>query len=117
MLCIVCISAILSSCGKSDSDNWIETKDVSIIAYKSDPENGKQYLDVIYENVGAKDISKLKVELITSTKGKFDTITKMIIPEMILKPKDKHLVPRPIGEPPAVFDNVAVSRVWVVYEK
>jgi hypothetical protein len=102
---------------KKDTDSWVESKDVSITAYKSDPENGKQYLDVIYENVGQKDISKLKIELITSTKGKTDTITKEITPETILHPKDKHLAQRPIGAPAAMFDNVSVGRVWVVYEK
>ena len=46
LLSIVSLAALvmLTACN-TDSDHWQLTNDVSVMAYKSDPENGKQYLD------------------------------------------------------------------------
>ena len=82
--------------------------------YKSDPENGKQYLNVIYENIGSDAYRKIKYQLIMRTGTKTDTVVNTIIPETVFKPKEKHLVPRYIGEPEAKFDEVKVGKVWVV---
>ncbi len=115
LLWIVLLSFFaITGCNKGDNDNWVETKDVSVMAYKSDPENGKQYLDVIYENSGTYNISKVKVELVTYKGTQVDTVVKVITPTEVLKPKDKHLAKRPIGEQPATFDEVKVGRVWIV---
>ncbi len=113
---VISLSAVLMSCGKHDDDHWIESKDVAIIAYKSDPENGKQYLDVIYENLTTVNISKIKVLLVETKGTKVDTVERIIIPENIFKPKDRHLAKRPIGAPEATFDNIAVAKVWYVKE-
>jgi hypothetical protein len=98
----------------SSSDNWTETKDVAIIADKANPENGKQYLEIIYENIGSDTYRKIKYQLISRTGAKTDTVEKTIIPETVFKPKEKHLVPRAIGEQPATFDEVKVGKIWVV---
>jgi hypothetical protein len=108
------VSLTIAACNKGDSDNWTETRDITIMAYKSDPENGKQYLDVIYENGSQFNIRKVKVELFEHTGTKVDTVIKTITPTEVLKPKDRHLAKRPIGEPPATFDAVTVGKVWVV---
>ncbi len=104
------------SCGHADDDPWELSKDIPITAYKGDPENGKQYLEVIYENASKFNIRKLKIEIIERTGSKFDTIMKEITPEQILHPKDRHLAKRPVGEPVATFDEVKVGRVWIVKE-
>ncbi len=104
------------ACGSAMDDNWVLTKDISVTPYKSDPENGKQYLDVIFENGGKDNIRKLKIELLERTGSKIDTLTREIIPTEIVHPKDRHLAKRPLGEPPATFDEVMVGRVWIVKE-
>ncbi|MEP7235878.1 MAG: hypothetical protein ABI778_11345 [Ignavibacteriota bacterium] len=109
---------ILGSCTKGgDSDEWVESRDVVILPYKSDPKDGKQYLDVIYENVGHDTYRKLKFQLITRTGEKLDTIEKTIIPETVFAPKDKRLNPRHIGQEEATFDEVKPGMVWVVLDK
>lgn len=112
LLGVLCLAA----CGKAMDDPWVETKDIAITAYKSDPENGKQYLEIIYENNGKDNIRKLKIELLERHGSKVDTVTREITPEMIVHPKDRHLAKRPIGEPVATFDVVDVGRVWYVKE-
>jgi hypothetical protein len=106
----------LNSCKKDldSGDNWAETKDVAIIADKSNPENGKQYLEIIYENIGNDAIRKIKYQLIERTGTKTDTVENTIIPETVFMPKEKHLVPRHIGEEPATFDDVKIGKIWVV---
>lgn len=113
---ILSLSAVLMACGKQDNEHWVESKEVAINAYKSDPENGKQYLDVIYENLTTYNISKIKVQLVETTGSKVDTVERIIIPENVFKPKDRHLAKRPIGAGVATFDNIAVAKVWYVKE-
>jgi hypothetical protein len=114
---IFCL-AIASGCKKeSGYDTWIESKEISIIADKSTPENGKQYLEVIYENVGSDTVRKIKYQLITRTGVKTDTVEKTIIPETVFPPRAKHLVPKPIGELPATWDEVHIGKIWVVKDK
>jgi hypothetical protein len=87
---------------------------VTISAFKSDPENGKQYLMIMYENFGKDTISRFKYELITTKGPKIDTEVKEFEPPVLLKPKDRHIIPRAIGQPAVDFDEVAVGKVWVV---
>jgi hypothetical protein len=106
---------MLNACGgKNDMDDWTPAEGVIITAYKTDPDkDGKQFLNVIYENEGVDTLDKIKYELITSTGGKPDTILRTIDPEEYINPKDKHLVPRGVGEEPATFEEVKVGRIWV----
>lgn len=113
---LLILAGLVISCGRSNDDPWVLTKDINITAYKSDPENGKQYLDVIYENATPFNVRKLKIELLERTGTKIDTVFKEITPEQILHPKDRHLAKRPVGEPIATFDEVSVGRVWLVKE-
>lgn len=109
------ILAIISGCKKdADTDSWAETNDIAIIAYKSNPENGKQYLNIIYENVGHETYNKIKYQLFIHTGVKTDTVEKVIVPTKVLLPKEKRLVPRNIGEEPATWDDVKVGKIWVV---
>jgi hypothetical protein len=108
------ISLVFAACNKTDSENWVETREITITAYKSDPENGKQYLDVIYENGTQANVRKIKVELLERTGSKTVADTMTITPTEIFKPKDRHLRKRPIGETPATFDEVSVGKVWIV---
>jgi hypothetical protein len=109
------ILASISGCKKAaDTDAWTETNDVSILAYKSDPENGKRYLNIIYENAGNETYRKIKYQLFIRTGTRIDTVEKIIIPTTVLIPKDRRLVPRNIGEEEAMWDEVKVGKVWVV---
>ena len=115
LLIFFIVIALEAGCKNASSDDvWIETKDVAFIADKGTPENGKQYLEIIYENIGTDALRKIKYQLITRTGSKIDTIEKIIIPETVFKPKDKHLVQRSIGEQPATFDEVHIGKIWVV---
>jgi hypothetical protein len=79
--------------------------------------NGKPFLTVFYENFGADTIEKIRYQLITVTKGKYDTILKEIDPPELLKPKDRHVVPRAIGEDTVSADEVHTGQVWCVIRK
>ena len=117
-LCIVFIS--LTGCKKeADTDNWEETKDVAIIAYKSEPDpvTKKVYLNIIYENIGKDTYRKIKYRVVTRTGTKIDSVENTIIPTTVFGPKDKRLVPRHIGEEEAKFDDVRLAKVWVVKDE
>jgi hypothetical protein len=118
---VIIVSLILIgiySCKNSDDQEvWTETKSVAITPYKSDPEDGKQYLDIIYENVGNEVYRKIKFQLIRRTGTKYDTTERVILPETIVKPNDKRLIPRRIGQPVATFDDVKAGKVWVVVDE
>jgi hypothetical protein len=114
-ICII-LSGI-GGCKKSGDDEvWVETKDIVIMAYKSDPVDGKQYLDVIYENVGNDTYRKIKYQLIRRTGTTMDTTERIILPETVFQPKERRLVPRHIGQSPATFDEVKAGKVWGVID-
>ena len=118
LLCILFISIV--GCKKeADTEVWKETKDVTILAYKSDPDpvTNKVFLNIIYENIGSDTYSKIKYKLYTKTAGKLDSIENTITPTTVFKPKDKRLVDRHIGEEEAKFDDVKVAKVWAVVEE
>jgi hypothetical protein len=79
--------------------------------------NGKPFMTVFYENFGADTIEKIRYQLITETKGKIDTILKEIDPPELLRPKDRHVVPRHIGEDTVKADEIRAGQVWVVMKK
>ena len=115
-ICIILMG--IAGCKKSDDDEvWVETRDVVIQPYKSDPVDGKQYLEVIYENVGHDTYRKIKYQLIRRTGTQWDTTERIILPETVFQPKDKHLVPRHIGQSTAAFDEVKAGKVWGVIDK
>jgi hypothetical protein len=100
----------------SDDEVWIETRDVVIQPYKSDPKDGKQYLDVIYENVGSDTYRKIKYQLIRRTGTTVDTTERIILPETVFLPTEKRLVPRHIGQSPVTFDEVKAGKVWGIID-
>src|SRR2546423_723458 len=88
LLCCCSFLFAQSGCKKEDTaDVWVATNDVTILPYKSDPEDGKQYLNVIYENHSNDTYRKIKCQIIERKGAKFDTIVKVIIPPTIFKPK------------------------------
>src|SRR5882724_7576440 len=104
----------LSACSKPE-EPWIPaSKGMTVSPYKSDPVNGKRYLDVIYENFSMDTVQKIRYELITLKGNHEDTVLREIEPEKILLPGIRHLVPRPIGEPEADFDGVHAGKVWII---
>ncbi|MFI5263220.1 MAG: hypothetical protein ACHQM6_01755 [Candidatus Kapaibacterium sp.] len=113
---IILLTGIISCKKASDDEVWVETSDIVIQPYKSDPVDGKQYLDVIYENVGHDTYRKIKYQLIRRTGTKIDTTERIILPETVFVPKDKHLVPRHIGQSVATFDEVKAGKVWGVVD-
>jgi len=114
-ICIILAS--IGSCRKAGDDEvWTETKDILIVPYKSDPEDGKQYLDIIYENVGNDTYRKIKFQLFRRTGTRIDTTERIILPETIFLPKEKRLVPRHIGQSPVTFDEVKAGKVWGIID-
>lgn len=103
----------LSSCGKEAPEDWTTSPGVTVTATPV-VEDGKHFLNIIYENFGQDTVRKIKYELITTQQGKVDTTTKEIDPPTLFRPKDRHLVPRAIGEKEANYDEVHVGKVWVV---
>jgi len=115
---IVILITGITGCKKAaDDEVWVETRDVVIQPYKSDPIDGKQYLDVIYENVGHDTYRKIKYQLIRRTGTHIDTTERIILPETVFAPKDKHLVPRHIGQSVVTFDEVKAGKVWAILDK
>lgn len=114
-LCIL-LPGIIACKKEADADAWTETKDVIILAYKT-PENGKNYLNIIYENVGHDTYRKIKYQLFIRTGTKIDTVEKVIIPPTVFQPKERKLVPRHIGEEPVTFDEVKAGQVWAIKDK
>ncbi len=103
----------LSGCGSEPQDNWEKSPGLQVSAFK-DYENGKPYLTVLYENFGRDTIEKIRYELINETGGHLDTILKEIDPPVLLRPEDRHSVPRHIGEDTVKAEHVHVGQVWVV---
>lgn len=98
------------------TDKWEKSPGLQISVDKT-YDNGEPYLQVFYENFGADTIKRIRFQLITVTKGHVDTAIKEIDPINLLRPKDRHVLPREIGEDTLAADEVSVGQVWVVKEK
>jgi hypothetical protein len=106
------VLSLFTGCS-SPEERWEKSPGVEVSVDK-EYINGKPYLTVFYENFGADTIEKLRYQLITDTKGRIDTIMKEINPPVLLKPKDRHVMPRTIGEDTVTADAVRVGQTWVV---
>ena len=100
----------------SEGEQWVKSPGVEVSVFK-EYENGKPYLTVLYENFGDDTIEKIRYQLINETNGHFDTVLKEIDAPVLLRPKDRHSVPRHIGEDTVKADYVHVGQVWVVKKK
>jgi hypothetical protein len=105
-------ASILASCAAKE-DKWEKSPGLEISVSK-EYENGKPYLTVFYENYGEDTIEKIRYELIGVTNGVTDTTLKEIDPPRLLRPKDRHTVPRHIGEDTVKADAVRVGQIWAV---
>jgi hypothetical protein len=105
-------AVILASCADKE-DKWEKSSGLEISVAK-EYENGKPYLTVFYENFGEDTIEKIRYELIGVTNGVADTTLREIDPPRLLRPKDRHTVPRHIGEDTVSADAVRVGQVWAV---
>jgi hypothetical protein len=111
---LIAIIALLTGCS-SQEQRWEKSPGVEVTVEK-EYIDGKPFLTVFYENLGIDTIEKIRYQLITDTKGKLDTIMKEIDPPVLLRPKDRHVVPRAIGEDTVSADEVRAGQVWVVKE-
>jgi hypothetical protein len=111
---LIAIIALLTGCS-SQEQRWEKSPGVEVTVEK-EYIDGKPFLTVFYENFGVDTIEKIRYQLITDTKGKLDTIMKEIDPPVLLRPKDRHVVPRAIGEDTVSADEVRAGQVWVVKE-
>lgn len=111
-----CASVSIFGCGGSANDHWEKSPGVEVSVQK-DYDNGKPYLTVFYENFGVDTIKKIRYQLISITKGHSDTVEKEIDPVELLRPKDRHVLPRAIGEDTLAAEEVRAGQVWVVKEK
>jgi hypothetical protein len=111
---LIAIIALLTGCS-SQEQRWAKSPGVEVTVEK-EYIDGKPFLTVFYENFGVDTIEKIRYQLITDTKGKLDTIMKEIDPPVLLRPKDRHVVPRAIGEDTVSADEVRAGQVWVVKE-
>jgi hypothetical protein len=109
---LLSIHSLLTGCS-SHEERWEKSPGVEVSVDK-EYINGKPFLTVFYENFGADTIEKLRYQLITETKGRIDTTLKEIDPPVLLKPKDRHVMPRTIGEDTVTADAVRVGQTWVV---
>jgi hypothetical protein len=110
------LTIALTAC-KDQPENWEKApKGLQVSVYKDD-EEGKPYLTTLYENFSNDTILKIRYELFLEKNGHTDTVMKEIDPPKILRPKDRHSVPRHIGEDTISVDEVHVGQVWVVKQK
>ena len=114
-LLFAAFGSLIAGCS-SPERKWEKSPGVEVTVDK-EYINGKPFLTVFYENFGADTIEKIRYQLITETKGKFDTVLKEIDPPVLLKPKDRHVMPRTIGEDTITADEVHAGEVWVVMKK
>jgi len=110
-LALLCVT--IASCNSKKEEPWTKSPGVEVSVVK-EYEDGKPYLTVFYENFGADTIQKIRYEYITVTHGHTDTTLKVITPPELLLPKDRHTVPRSIGEDTVKADEVHVGEVWVM---
>ncbi len=108
----ITISALIAGCSSPDV-KWEKSPGVEITADK-EYIKGKPFLTVFYENFGDDTVKRIRYQLISITKGHVDTTLKEIDPPELLKPKDRHVLPRTIGEDTLAADEVHVGQVWVV---
>src|ERR1044071_7644025 len=106
------LSIALNSC-QNQSEDWEKApKGLEISVYK-DIDEGKPYLTTLYENFSPDTILKIRYQLLLEKSGHTDTVVKEIDPPQILRPKDRHSVPRHVGEDTLAADAVHVGQVWV----
>jgi hypothetical protein len=98
---------------KSQSEEWVASPGVQVTVFK-EIENGKPYMTVLYENFGEDTVEKLRYQLINENRGHFDTVWREIDPPRLLRPKDRHSVPRHIGEDTVSSEYIHVGQVLVV---
>lgn len=107
---------LLIGCNSEPKDDWQPApKEIVITPYLTNEASGK-YLNIIYENFSEDTVRKLKFDLIATTGSEVDTIEREIVLKRRFKPKDRHLVTRPVSEKPVTYDQVAVGKVWIVKE-
>ena len=109
------IAALAFAGCKAQRDQWVKSPGLEITAEKT-YEDGKPYLQVFYENFGNDTIRRIRYQLISITNGKADTELKEIDPTELLRPKDRHVLPRAIGQDTLAADEVHVGQVWAVKE-
>jgi hypothetical protein len=109
---VILSATLLASCADKE-EKWEKSPGLEVSVAKV-YENGKPYLTVYYENYGEDTIEKIRFQLIGVTKGITDTTMRAIDPPNLLRPKDRHTVPRQIGEDTVAADEVRVGQVWVV---
>ena len=107
------IATLIFCACKSEPEVWEKSPGLTITVFK-DEDNGKPYLTTLYENFGEDTIEKIRFQLITETKGHWDTTWREIDPPKLLRPKDRHAVPRHIGEDTLAADYVGVGKVLAV---
>jgi hypothetical protein len=100
-------------CNQEPKDDWVTSPGVSVTPTMIE-DNGKKYLQVIYENFGEDTLTKMRYELVGIKGGKADTTIKDITLPKLMRPKDRHVVPHPIGAQPVDYDEVRAGKVWVV---
>jgi hypothetical protein len=104
---------LIASCKSEDTEKWEKSPGLEISVDK-EYENGKPYLTVFYENFGQDTIEKIRFQLISIKNESADTTLREIVPPELLRPKDRHTVPRHIGEDTVAADEVHVGQVWVI---
>ncbi len=97
----------------SEKDKWVKSPGLEVSVYK-EYEDGKPYLTVFYENFGEDTIEKIRYQLISIKGNHADTTWREINPPRLLEPKDRHTVPRHIGEDTVSADEVHVGQVLAV---
>ncbi len=111
---VIIACASLFGCKKEAAEEkWVTSPGLTVTAMKTE-ENGKPYINIIYENFGADTVRKIKYQLFQHKGSKWDTTEKIIDLPSVLKPKDRHLVPRAIGEEPTTADEIGTGKVWVI---
>ncbi len=114
--CAICaVFLVVLGCSKP-KDEWVKSPGLEVSVAK-EIEDGKPYLTVFYENFGDDTIERIRYQLISITKGVADTTLKEIDPPDLLRPNDRHTVPRAIGEDTVSADEVHVGKVWVVKKR
>ncbi len=113
LLVIVTLMTLCASC-QLQEPVWEISRTVTVVAERSAPDNGKQYLQIYYENTGQDTIEQIKYELIKLHGTKADTAIRIIEPQKVLLPAERHIVARQVGQAPADFDAVTVGKVWVI---